>query len=43
VFDAAAPSLVAALSQANDERSFWEMAGAKGISFVMAQGAQGLV
>jgi hypothetical protein len=43
VFDGAAPSLVAALSQADDERSAWEMAGAKGISFLMAHGAQGLL
>jgi hypothetical protein len=43
VFDGAAPSLVAALSQPDDERSAWEMAGAKGISFLMAHGAQGLV
>jgi hypothetical protein len=43
VFDGVAPSLVAALSLANDERSAWKMAGAKRISFLMAQGAQGLV
>jgi hypothetical protein len=30
-----APSLTIALSQTDDERSAWEMAGAKGISFLM--------
>jgi hypothetical protein len=39
VFDGDAPSLAAALSQADEERSVWEMAGAKGISFLMAQEA----
>jgi hypothetical protein len=39
VLDGAVPSLMATLSQADDERSAWEMAGAKGISFLMAQGA----
>jgi hypothetical protein len=32
VFDAAAPSLTAALSQAREERVMWELAGARGIS-----------
>jgi hypothetical protein len=35
VFDGVAPSLTIALSQTGDERSAWEMAGAKGISFLM--------
>jgi hypothetical protein len=39
VFDGDAPSLAAALSQADEERSVCEMAGAKGISFLMAQEA----
>jgi hypothetical protein len=37
ILDGAAPSLAAALSQADEERSVWEMAGAKGISSLMAQ------
>jgi hypothetical protein len=35
--DGAAPRLAAALSQADEEISVWEMAGAKGISFLTAQ------
>jgi hypothetical protein len=36
VFNGVASSLtIAALSQTDDERSAWEMAGAKGISFLM--------
>jgi hypothetical protein len=37
VFDGAAPSLAACLAQAEDERRLWEPAGAKGISFLVAQ------
>jgi hypothetical protein len=37
VFDGAAPSLTACLAQAEDERELWELAGAKGISFLVAQ------
>jgi hypothetical protein len=36
VFDAAAPSLAVALSQAGEERLLWEMAGARGVSSLMA-------
>jgi hypothetical protein len=36
-FDGAAPSLAACLAQAEDERGLWELAGAKGISFLVAQ------
>jgi hypothetical protein len=32
VFDAAAPSLTAALSQAREERVLWELAGVRGIA-----------
>jgi hypothetical protein len=32
VFDVAAPSLAAALSQVREERVLWELAGARGIS-----------
>jgi hypothetical protein len=35
IFDAAAPSLVVALSQAGEERLLWEMAGARGVSSLM--------
>jgi hypothetical protein len=37
VFDGASPSLAAALSQAEEDRVVWELAGAKGITFLMAQ------
>jgi hypothetical protein len=37
VFDDASPNLVAALSQAEEERAVWEPAGAKEITFLMAQ------
>jgi hypothetical protein len=37
VFDGIAPNLVACLSQADEERKMWELDGAKGISFLMAQ------
>jgi hypothetical protein len=37
VFDGIAPSLVAGLAQADEDRKMWELAGAKGISFLMAQ------
>jgi hypothetical protein len=37
MFNGAAPSLAAAITQADVERSVWEMAGAKGIKFLMAQ------
>jgi hypothetical protein len=36
VFDGASPSLAAALSHAEEERAVWELAGAKGITFLMA-------
>jgi hypothetical protein len=36
VFDAAAPSLPVALSQAGEERLMWEMAGARGLSSLAA-------
>jgi hypothetical protein len=32
VFDAAPSNLAAALSQAGEERLFWELAGARGIA-----------
>jgi hypothetical protein len=37
VFDDIAPSSTACLAQADEERRMWELAGAKGISFLMAQ------
>jgi hypothetical protein len=37
VFDGIAPNLVAAVSQVDEERKFWELAGARGISYLMAQ------
>jgi hypothetical protein len=37
VFDGVAPSSAASLAQANEERRMWELAGAKGISFLMVQ------
>jgi hypothetical protein len=37
VFDGASSNLVATLSQAKEERVVWELAGAKGITFFMAQ------
>jgi hypothetical protein len=37
VFDGVAPSLAACLTQADEERRMWELAGAKGISFFMVQ------
>jgi hypothetical protein len=37
VFDGAAPCWVACLAQADEERRMWELARAKGISFLMAQ------
>jgi hypothetical protein len=36
VFDGAAPSLVAALAQAVEERCMWKLAGAIGLSSLMA-------
>jgi hypothetical protein len=39
VFDGDAPSMAAALSQAHEERTTWEMARAIGISALMAQDA----
>jgi hypothetical protein len=39
VFDGDAPSMAAALSQAHEERTAWEMAGARGISVLTAQDA----
>jgi hypothetical protein len=36
VFDAAAPSLVVALTQASEERLMWEVVGARGISSLTA-------
>jgi hypothetical protein len=37
VFDGIVPSLVATISQAEEEKRAWELAGAKGISFFVAQ------
>jgi hypothetical protein len=37
VFDGISPSLAAALSQAEEEKKTWELVGAKGISFLVAQ------
>jgi hypothetical protein len=36
VFDGVVPNMAACLSQADEERRVWELAGAKGISFLMA-------
>jgi hypothetical protein len=36
VFDRLSPSVSAALCQAREERQLWEMAGAKGLSFLAA-------
>jgi hypothetical protein len=36
VFDAAPPNLAVALSQAGEERLFWELAGARGIASLTA-------
>jgi hypothetical protein len=36
VFDGVAPNLDACLAQADEERKVWELAGAKGISFLLA-------
>ena len=36
VFDGKAPSVAAALAHAGDECQIWELAGAKGISFLTA-------
>jgi hypothetical protein len=37
VFDGIAPSLTATISQAEEEKRTWELAGAKRISFLVAQ------
>jgi hypothetical protein len=37
VFDGIAPSLTATISQAKEEKRTWELAGAKRISFLVAQ------
>jgi hypothetical protein len=37
VFNGAAPSLAACLAHAEDERRIWELASAKGISFLTKQ------
>jgi hypothetical protein len=37
VFDGASPNLAATLNQAEEERVVWELAGAKGITFLVAQ------
>jgi hypothetical protein len=37
VFDGIAPSLAATISQAEEEKRAWELAGAKGITFLVAQ------
>jgi hypothetical protein len=37
VFDGVSPNLAVALSQAEEERVVWELVGAKGITFLMAQ------
>jgi hypothetical protein len=36
VFDVAPPNLAAALSQAGEERLFWELAGTRGFASLMA-------
>jgi hypothetical protein len=36
-FDVIAPNLVTAVSQADEERRFWELPGARGISHLMVQ------
>jgi hypothetical protein len=36
-FDGIAPSLAAAMAQAEEEKRAWELAGAKEISFLVAQ------
>jgi hypothetical protein len=36
VFDGMPPCLVDAITQPEEERNVWELAGAKGISFLMA-------
>lgn len=35
VFDGVTPSLSLILKQADDERSLWELAGAKGLSYLV--------
>jgi hypothetical protein len=37
VFDAMMPNLAVGLAQAVEEEKIWELAGAKGVSFLMAQ------
>jgi hypothetical protein len=37
VFDGVAPSWAACLTQADEEKGLWELTGAKGMSFLMAQ------
>jgi hypothetical protein len=37
VFYGIAPNIVAAVSQADEERKMWELAGARGITYLMAQ------
>jgi hypothetical protein len=37
VFDGIAPNLVTAVTQDDEERRFWELAGARGISHLIAQ------
>jgi hypothetical protein len=37
VFDGATPCMAAAMTQAEEERKVWELAGARGVSYLMAQ------
>jgi hypothetical protein len=37
VFDGAAPCMAAAMTQAEEERKVWELAGARGVSYLTAQ------
>jgi hypothetical protein len=37
VFDGAAPCMAAAVTQAEEERKVWELAGARGVAYFMAQ------
>jgi hypothetical protein len=37
IFDGIAPSMTAAITQPEEERRVWDMAGAKGITSLMAQ------
>jgi hypothetical protein len=37
VFDGIAPNMAVAVSQADEERKIWELTGARGITYLMAQ------